>query len=50
VPLPVPLAPELIDTQLALSVAVQEQPEGAVTVAVNVPPLDPTESEDGDTL
>ena len=48
--MPVPLAPEVIDTQPALSVAVQEQPEGAVTVAVRVPPLNSTESDDADTL
>ena len=38
VPLPVPLAPEVIVSQEALLVAVKAQPAGAVTATLPVPP------------
>jgi hypothetical protein len=38
VPLPVPLAPDEILIQVALLTAVQEHPDGEVTLAVALPP------------
>jgi hypothetical protein len=39
VPLPLPLAPEVIVTKLSLLVAVQLHPLGAVTLMLPVPPV-----------
>lgn len=50
VPLPVPEAPEVTDSQATLSVAVQAHPGVAVTVAVKVPPAAPSEWLAGETL
>ena len=49
-PLPEPLAPLVMLSQLAVSVAVQVQPLGAVTVAEPVPPALGNEMLDGDTV
>jgi hypothetical protein len=40
-PLPVPLAPEVMEIQSALLDAVHAQPEGAVTATVPLPPVEP---------
>jgi hypothetical protein len=37
--LPLPLLPKVMESQLALLVAVQEQPLGAVTATLPLPPL-----------
>jgi hypothetical protein len=50
VPLPEPLAPLVMLSQLADSVAVHAQPLGAVTVAEPVPPLLANEMLDGETV
>jgi len=50
VPLPEPLAPLVMVNQLTLSVAVQVQPLGAVTVAEPVPPALDNEMLDGETV
>ena len=46
-PLPVPLAPDAIDTQPALLVAVQAQPPPALTSTEPLPPPPATVNEDG---
>ena len=48
VPLPVPDAPDVTDTQPALLAAFQAQPEGAVTFTMPEPPLEPKEAEVAD--
>jgi hypothetical protein len=50
VPFPDPLAPLVMLNQLAVSLAVQAQPLGAVTVAEPVPPTLGIETLDGDTV
>jgi hypothetical protein len=50
VPLPWPLEPDVIVTQLALSDAVHEQPEVAVTSIVPVSPLAAGEMDVGATV
>jgi len=39
VPVPLPLLPAVMWIQVALLTAVQEQPDGAVTPALKVPPV-----------
>jgi len=48
VPLPVPDAPGVTDTQPTLLAAFQAQPEGAVTFTMPEPPLEPKEAEVAD--
>jgi hypothetical protein len=50
VPLPEPLAPPVTVIQLTLLVAVQLQPDPAVTAALPVPPLDAALCDDGEML
>jgi hypothetical protein len=48
VPFPDPLAPDAIETQLRLSVAVHTHPLPAVTATVEEPPLAPTDCAAGE--
>jgi hypothetical protein len=50
VPLPDPLPPLVTTSQLALEVAVQAQPPGALTVTLPVPPLLDSAIVVGDTV
>jgi hypothetical protein len=49
-PLPLPDAPDVIVSHVALLVLVQVQPAGDVTVTVPVPPVDATDCEVGEML
>ena len=49
-PLPLPLAPAVIDSQLSVSAAVHVQPLGAVTVTLPVPPPATMLADSGETV
>jgi hypothetical protein len=48
VPLPVPDAPEVTNIQLAMLLAFQPQPAGAITFTLPLPPLEPNEADVAD--
>jgi len=48
VPLPLPLVPAVICTNPELLLALQPQPDGAVTFTLPLPPLEPKETEVAD--
>ena len=50
VPGPVPLAPDEIESHVALLVALHEQPAGVATLKVPVPPPEPTVRDEGVTV